>query len=67
MLQAIANWLFNPSGVTAQGACLRWQPGLLWLDAISNLLTGLALISMPIGLAAMVRRRADPAFEHCVP
>jgi PAS domain S-box-containing protein len=62
MLQAVANWLFDPSGAAAHGACLRWQPELIWLYAISSLLTGLALLSVPIVLAAIVRRRSDLAF-----
>jgi PAS domain S-box-containing protein len=63
MLPGLANWLFNPSGLTPHGYCLLWQPGLIWLHAVSNLLIGVAYFSIPITLAALIRRRPDLVFR----
>ena len=54
--------LFNPSGLTPHGFCLLWQPGLIWLHALSDLLTGLAYFSIPAALVVFARRRRDLAF-----
>ncbi|SDC12378.1 PAS domain S-box-containing protein [Sphingomonas sp. YR710] len=55
----LLDWLFNPSGLTAHGFCLSWAPGLVALHAVSDGLTGLSYLSIPLALFAFARRRRD--------
>ncbi|MBC7860782.1 MAG: hypothetical protein H7Z39_18815, partial [Burkholderiaceae bacterium] len=45
------------------GYCLSWQPGLLWLHGISDLVTALAYYTIPVMLLWFVRRRRDLQFS----
>jgi len=54
--------LLDVSAFTPHGFCLAWQPGLIWLTAISNLLIAAAYFSIPAALAALLIRR--PGFEY---
>ena len=54
--------LFFGNGLTPHGFCLLWQPGLIWLHAVSDLLTGFAYFSIPLALLTLVRKRQDLAF-----
>jgi PAS domain S-box-containing protein len=51
--------LFDLSGLTPHGYCLTWDPGLLWLDAVSDGLIFCAYFSIPLSLIKLVRGRAD--------
>jgi two-component sensor histidine kinase len=53
------DWLFNPSGLTPHGFCLSWAPGLVAIHAGSDAVIGLAYFSIPLAIAAFVRRRPD--------
>jgi two-component sensor histidine kinase len=53
------DWLLNPTGLTPHGFCLSWSPGLVTMHAVSDLLIGLAYFSIPLAIAAFVRRRPD--------
>jgi PAS domain S-box-containing protein len=61
MLATVAEWLFDPQGLTPHGFCLLWQPGVIALHAGSNLLTGLAYFSIPLAIAYFAARRPDLA------
>ncbi len=50
------------SGLTPHGFCLAWDPGLIWLQAGSDLAIALAYYSIPWALVSLVRRRGDLAF-----
>lgn len=63
MLNNLARWLLDPSGLTPHGFCLLWQPGMIGLHAISDVLTGLAYFSIPLALAVFVKRRQDLVFK----
>ncbi len=39
------------------GYCFLWQPGLIWLHAISDLVIALAYMSIPITIGYVVYRR----------
>ena len=54
--------VFDPSGLTPHGFCLLWQPGLIWLHAVSDGLIAIAYFTIPVALAILVRRRGDLAF-----
>jgi PAS domain S-box-containing protein len=50
------------AGLAPHGICLLWQPGLLWLHAVSDIATGLAYFAIPIGLARLVLKRRELLF-----
>jgi PAS domain S-box-containing protein len=55
------NDLLAPSELTPHGFCLLWEPGLIWLHAVSDSLIALAYFSIPLVLLAFIRRRPDVA------
>jgi len=63
MLNGALAWLFDPSGLTPHGFCLLWQPGVLWIHALSDIGTGLAYFSIPVILLRVVRSRPDLVFR----
>jgi signal transduction histidine kinase len=63
MFEALDQWLFNSTGLTAHGFCLLWQPGLIWTYAISDTGIALAYFSIPLALAVIARRRRDLVFR----
>lgn len=48
------------------GYCYKWDPGLVWLHGISDLLIFLAYMSIPITLGVIARRRKDLPFNGMV-
>ena len=63
MLSALSEWLFNTSGLAPHGYCLLWEPGLIWLYAISDTAIALAYFSIPLTLVIIGRRRGDLVFR----
>lgn len=63
MLQALANWLFDPAGLTPHGFCLLWDPGLIWTYTLSDIGIGIAYFMIPFALATVARRRKDLVFR----
>ncbi len=47
------------AALMAQGNCLLWQPGLLSLHAIADVLSALAYITIALAFAHFARRRPD--------
>jgi PAS domain S-box-containing protein len=45
------------------GFCLAWDPGLVWLQAASDVLIAAAYYSIPAALVVFSRRRTDLAFR----
>ncbi|TCH99924.1 histidine kinase [Roseococcus sp. SYP-B2431] len=58
--------LFEPSELTPHGFCLLWEPGLIWLHTVSDLLIALSYFSIPIAMVAFLRRRPDIEFGWLV-
>jgi two-component sensor histidine kinase len=56
---SLLDWLLNPTGLTPHGFCLSWAPGLVALHAGSDVVIGLAYLSIPLAIAAFVKRRPD--------
>jgi diguanylate cyclase (GGDEF)-like protein/PAS domain S-box-containing protein len=54
--------LFASTGLSPHGFCLLWDPGLLWLHGVSDVLTGLAYLTIPLALLHLVRRRPEMRF-----
>jgi signal transduction histidine kinase len=63
MVDDVARWLFDPSGLTPHGFCLLWEPGLIWLHALSDIGIGVAYFTIPMALAVFARRRRDLVFR----
>jgi hypothetical protein len=63
MLNALNQWLFDSTGLTAHGFCLLWEPGLIWTYALADTGIGLAYFSIPIALGVIARRRRDLVFR----
>jgi PAS domain S-box-containing protein len=55
--------LFSPSGFMPHGYCYLWQPNLILLHAVSDLLIALAYLSIPITLIYFIRKRRDLPFN----
>jgi hypothetical protein len=55
--------LLDFSRLTPHGFCLAWQPGLIWLEALSDSLIAAAYFSIPAALVVFLRRRHDLAFK----
>ncbi|WP_437281418.1 ATP-binding protein [Sorangium sp. So ce375] len=45
------------------GHCYFWQPGMIWLQVITNLAIGFAFLSISLTLAHLVRRIRDIPFQ----
>jgi len=54
---------FDLSRFTPHGFCLAWDPGLVRLIAISDVLIALSYFSIPAALLVFLRRRHDLAFK----
>jgi len=63
VLGAARRWLIDPAGLTPHGFCLLWEPGMIWLHAVSDAVTGFAYFTIPLALAIFVRRRTDLVFR----
>jgi diguanylate cyclase (GGDEF)-like protein/PAS domain S-box-containing protein len=53
----------STSGFLPHGYCFLWQPPLLWLHLVSDILIVLAYYSIPFALSVFVRRRGDLAYS----
>ena len=63
MSDRLADWLFSPAGLTPHGFCLLWEPGLIWLYALSDIGIAIAYFTIPVALATLARRRQDLVFR----
>jgi len=51
--------LLDTKMLAPHGFCLLWRPELLWTHVVSDLLIGLAYMSIPVALAVVLWRRRD--------
>lgn len=63
MLSTLGAWLAKSSELAPHGYCLLWEPGLIWLYAISDGAIALAYFSIPLALVIVGRRRGDLVFR----
>ena len=63
MLSQIAQWLFQPSGLTPHGFCLLWEPYLIYTHVVAHTITGVSYFAIPLVLANFVRHRVDRVFQ----
>src|SRR3990172_3274027 len=48
------------------GACFLWEPGLVWLHVISDIVTGIAYYSIPAALFYFAYKRRDLPFQSVI-
>jgi signal transduction histidine kinase len=48
--------LFSSDAFMPHGHCYLWQPGLLWLQVVSNALIGLSYVAISVTIAHLVRK-----------
>jgi two-component sensor histidine kinase len=63
---SLTGWFTDPSGLTAHGFCLSWEPGLIALHTISDGLIALAYFSVPLALLWLLRQRPDIKYRWIV-
>ncbi|MDJ0727836.1 MAG: histidine kinase dimerization/phosphoacceptor domain -containing protein [Prochloraceae cyanobacterium] len=63
MLEIISN-LFAPRDYIPHGHCYLWQPSLVWLHLLSDLLIALAYFAISITLIYFIRQREDIPFKQ---
>src|SRR5258708_12609600 len=54
--------IFNETALTPHGLCLLWQPGLISLHVVSDIVIGLSYYAIPIALGYFVLKRKDIDF-----
>jgi PAS domain S-box-containing protein len=62
----ILHHLFSSGDFMPHGYCYMWEPGLVWLHAVSDGLIALAYFVIPIVLLYIVRKRRDLPFNWMV-
>lgn len=62
MFDFLATFL-DSNGFMPHGHCYLWQPGVLWLNLVSDSLIALAYYSIPVTLVYFVRKRKDLEFD----
>jgi signal transduction histidine kinase/ActR/RegA family two-component response regulator len=62
VMQTVISALFEPSAFSPHGFCPLWEPGLIWLHALSDGAIGIAYFSIPLALLQFARRRPDLEF-----
>ena len=58
--------LMTQKGLPPHGFCLLWQPGLVRLHVISDILIAGAYFSIPVALIWLIKRRGDIAFSWVI-
>jgi C4-dicarboxylate-specific signal transduction histidine kinase len=58
MIETMRSSLFMPHGM-----CFLWQPGVLWLHAVSDTIVAVSYFMIPLALIYFVRRRRDLPFN----
>jgi len=55
--------LFGPGDFMPHGYCYLWNPGLVWLHVVSDMLIALSYFTIPITLLWFMRKRRDLPFS----
>ncbi|MBX2862903.1 MAG: PAS domain S-box protein [Leptolyngbyaceae cyanobacterium MAG.088] len=56
--------ILSPNQFIPHGHCYLWQPGLVWLHLLSDVLIAIAYYSIPVMLIYFVRKREDIPFPN---
>lgn len=55
--------ILSPSRFIPHGHCYLWEPGLVWLHVLSDVLIAIAYFSIPLMLVYFVQKREDVPFR----
>jgi len=58
--------MMTQKGLPPHGFCLLWQPGLVRLHVISDILIATAYFTIPVALVWLIKRRGDIAFSWVI-
>ena len=58
--------LFSVRGFMPHGMCFQWQPEILWMHVISDLVVAIAYFSIPFALGFVLYRRRQFPFKWLV-
>jgi C4-dicarboxylate-specific signal transduction histidine kinase len=61
MFETMRSSMFMPHGM-----CFLWQPGVLWLHAVSDTVIAVSYFLIPLALIHLVRRRHDIPFNWMI-
>jgi len=56
----------SAQGFMPHGMCFRWQPEILWMHVVSDLIVALAYFSIPLALGIILCRRKTFPFKWLV-
>lgn len=62
-MQDLIQFLFGTAEFMPHGFCFLWQPQLLWLFVVSNLVIALSYFSIPVALSYFVYKRKNIEFK----
>ena len=54
--------IFSKTGLPPHGICLLWEPGLVWLHAVSDSVIAASYFAIPLALAYLLYKRRDIRF-----
>lgn len=58
--------MFSTDGFMPHGMCYQWQPEVLWMHVVSDLIIAIAYYSIPLALAIVIYRRGQFPFKWVV-
>lgn len=58
--------LFSRSNFMPHGHCFFWQPEILWMHVISDLIIAIAYYSIPLALAILLMKRKSFPFKWLI-
>ena len=58
--------LLSQNGFMPHGMCFQWQPEILWMHVIADLVVALAYFSIPLALALVLHRRRHVPFRGLI-
>ncbi len=62
-MKDLLSFLTGDGAFMPHGHCYLWQPGVLWLNVLSDTLIAAAYFSLPVALIYFVSKRRDLAFK----
>ncbi|WP_448189166.1 sensor histidine kinase [Azospirillum sp. sgz301742] len=62
-MDALIDFLFDPSGLTPHGFCLSWNPAIIYTHVTGDILMGVSYCAVAVALLIFTRRRSDLEFR----
>ncbi len=65
MIEFLAN-ILSQKGFMPHGMCFQWQPEILWMHVIADLVVAIAYFSIPVALIIVLYRRRHIPFRWLI-